>query len=246
MHRGGPAEGGDGGGAGTRAYDAVLFDVFGTLIDFRSTFDLTLRRILSDMGIEGRASVFFRNWRTFTFQGESQGEFVTVHEDFESGLVSTLDSLGIGGVEGYCKEVIDDLFEHLRVASVYPEVKGVVGELDSRGVEWAVVSNIDEGDLRALLEHHGLRPRAAVSSEAARSYKPDAGPFLMGLRGLGVPPGRALHVGDSPLMDVDGARRLGIATAWVNRYNDAYPPDLPAPRFTINDLVPVPGMVSGD
>ena len=245
MHREGPTGGGGVRSAGAGAYDAVLFDVFGTLIDFRSTFDMTLRRILSDMGIEGRASVFFRNWRTFTFQGESQGEFVTVHEDFESGLVSTLRALGIVGVEGYCREVIDDLFVHLRHADAYPEVNRVVGELDSGGVPWAVVSNIDEGDLRAILERQGLRPCVAVSSEAARSYKPDPGPFLMGLRALGVPPGRVLHVGDSPLMDVDGARRLGIATAWVNRYNDIYPPDLPSPGFTINDLGPVPGIVSG-
>jgi len=245
MRREGLSGGGGGIAGGARPFDAVLFDVFGTLIDFRSTFDSTLRRILTDMGLEGRAGVFFRNWRTFTFQGESQGEFVTVREDFESGLVTTLRALGIEGVEGYCREVIDDLFVHLRVADAYPEVKQVLGELDSMGVPWGVVSNIDEGDLRSILGHQGLRPRVAISSEAARSYKPDPGPFQMGLRAIGVQPGRALHVGDSPLMDVDGARRLGIATAWVNRYNDIYPPALPPPGFTINDLGPVPGIVSG-
>jgi 2-haloalkanoic acid dehalogenase type II len=229
-----------------RAFDAVLFDMFGTLVDFRSTFNVTLRRILADLGLEDRSSVFLSNWRTFTFQGETGGAFITVHEDFRQGLETTLQGLGLGGDLGpYCREVIEDLFAHLRVAALFPEVRDVLAALERQGVSWAVVSNIDEDDLTSILRHHDLTPPTAVSSEAARSYKPDAGPFRAALDGMGVEGGRTLHVGDSPAADVIGAQRLGIPAAWVNRYMDPYPNEMPQPRFTIHDLSPVPSIVQG-
>jgi len=242
MHgaRAGGAEG------GTRRYDAVLLDMFGTLVDFRTTFNATLQRILTDLGLEGQARVFQRNWRTFTFQGDDEGGFITVHEDFKRGLESTLRSLGVGGeLRPYCDDVIDELFERLRAADLYPEVRGVIEGLEGAGVAWAVVSNIDEDDLRTILARRGLRPLAAVSSEAARSYKPDAGPFMAALASTGVGAARALHVGDSPLADVDGAQRHGISAAWLNRYNDPYPPGLLEPAHTMHDLRPLLSIVDG-
>jgi len=84
-----------------------------------------------------------------------------------------------------------------------------------------------------------------VSSEAARSYKPDAGPFMAALASTGVGAARALHVGDSPLADVDGAQRHGISAAWLNRYNDPYPPGLLEPAHTMHDLRPLLSIVDG-
>lgn len=231
---------------GSRPFDAVLFDMFGTLVDFRTTFNVTLRRILSDLGLQDRSAVFISNWRTFTFQGEAEGSFVTVHQDFQNGLESTLRGLGIGGdLRPYCEEVIDDLFAHLRVADIFPEVRNVLAALDREGVAWAVVSNIDEDDLASILRHHGLSPPTAVSSEAARSYKPNSGPFIAALDAMGVEAARVLHVGDSPTADVIGAQSLGIPAAWVNRYMDPYPTGIQRPHFTINDLSPVPSIIDG-
>jgi len=242
MHGGGA--GGTEGGA--RRYDAVLLDMFGTLVDFRTTFNVTLRRILTDLGLEDQATVFRRNWRTFTFQTEAEGEFITVHEDFTQGLASTLRSLGVGGeLRPYCDDVIDDLFRHLREADLFPEVRSVIDGLDGAGVPWAVVSNIDESDLRTILARQRLRPSAAVSSEAVRSYKPDAGPFMAALAHLGVDATRALHVGDSPQADVDGAQRHGISAAWLNRYNTPYPPGLLEPAHTMHDLRALQSIVDG-
>jgi putative hydrolase of the HAD superfamily len=47
--------------------------------------------------------------------------------------------------------------------------------------------------------------------------KPTQAIFESTLAALEVSPHRAIHVGDSPLHDVFGARRVGMATAWFNR-----------------------------
>jgi 2-haloalkanoic acid dehalogenase type II len=228
----------------TGTFDSVLFDLFGTLVDFRSTFDRTLHRIVREHGLEAKADVFRKNWNRFVFKGELEGSFITVHEDFVHGLSATLKALGaVGELTSYSNGVIGDLFKDLRVATLFPEVEEVLGSLDDANMRWAVVSNIDERDLQAILGYHGLKPYIAISSEAVRAYKPDPRPFQAAIEELGVPRERTLHVGDSPKADIHGASEFGLVTAWVNRYGLDFPKDLDRPRWELNDLKPVPQLV---
>ncbi|MEP7305715.1 MAG: HAD family hydrolase [Acidobacteriota bacterium] len=48
--------------------------------------------------------------------------------------------------------------------------------------------------------------------------KPDPAPFVEALRRLGVPPSRALFVGDDDLCDLFGAARLGLRTVFCGGY----------------------------
>ena len=45
-----------------------------------------------------------------------------------------------------------------------------------------------------------------------------------------------LHVGDSDVDDVKGARAAGVRVAWLNRTGRARRADAPAPDFEIRDL----------
>ena len=229
------------------AFDGVMLDLFGTLVDFRSTFQRTLGRILVENDLTDRADTFQEKWQSFVFQGEQDGTFITVRKDFERSLERVLTYLGVNGdLEDYCNKVITEMFESLRVADLFSEVPTVIDALDVAGITWAVVSNVDEADLQALLAHHGLGPTVTVSSEAVASYKPGPGPFERALDGMRLTADRVIHAGDSPLADVVGATSCGIATLWVNRYDDTYPRDLPRPGWEHRDLSPVPRLVVGD
>jgi putative hydrolase of the HAD superfamily len=79
--------------------------------------------------------------------------------------------------------------------------------LIARGIALAVVSNWDialHDHVRAL----GLDLTVVTSAEAGAA-KPDPAVFGLALERLGVPAGRALHVGDSPA-DEEGARAAGM------------------------------------
>lgn len=228
-----------------RAFDGVLLDLFGTLVDFRSTFDRTLDRILEDNAITDRAQSFRDRWQRFVFQGFENGAFVTVRQDFERSLAAVLEGLVMGkDLPEYASGVITEMFDSLRVASLFPEVPEVLDALDREGARWAVVSNIDEEDLALILEHHGLRPHASISSERVGSYKPHSAPFRQAMDELGLDAARTLHAGDSPLADVAGAVSAGLRAAWVNRYGGVYPNELPRPSWTFHDLRPLPMLVS--
>jgi putative hydrolase of the HAD superfamily len=98
------------------------------------------------------------------------------------------------------------------------------------GFKLAVVSN-SEGTIEQMLVEIGLRPLldAVVDSSVVGVTKPDPRIFQIALDRLGLAPGDALMVGDSPSADVDGASAAGIRAALIDPY-DFYPWSR-APRF---------------
>lgn len=83
------------------------------------------------------------------------------------------------------------------------------------------------------------------SAESVGEAKPAAAIFLAALSSAGVTARDALHVGDHPSEDIDGARRAGFATIWANLTDQTWPADLAAPAWCIRhlheltDLVPL-------
>jgi HAD superfamily hydrolase (TIGR01509 family) len=93
-------------------------------------------------------------------------------------------------------------------------------KLSDAGYTLAVVSNIMRTPgtiLRRLLERYGLLSCFAHTafSDETGVRKPDPAIFLGALRALGAEPARAIHVGDDPVLDVDGARAAGMRVVQV-------------------------------
>jgi len=99
----------------------------------------------------------------------------------------------------------------------YDDTLPVLEGLRARGVKLGLVSNAGV-DVRAVLERRGLLPLldAVVISHEVGAVKPGATIFERALAELGVPPERALMVGDSPRDDV-GAAFLGVPTLILPR-----------------------------
>ncbi len=216
-------------------------------MDFRSVFVRTLDRILVDNGLEERHGEFRDRWKSFVFQGQDMGTFITVREDFEGSLVRVLKELGQDGdLFSYARNVIGEMFEELREADLFPEVPEAIAAIEEEGVPWAIVSNVDEVELQAIVANQGLMPKAAISSERVRSYKPDTAIFHAALGELGLTPSQVMHAGDSPLADVVGASGAGMSALWVNRYGQQFPEDLPRPTWVLPDLEGLPALLLKD
>lgn len=92
--------------------------------------------------------------------------------------------------------------------------------LRERGLELAIVSNIDEDYFGPMLEHLGLSEHfdRVWSSEAARSCKPHRGIFEHALRASKRSPDEVWFVGDSRFHDVRGARAVGMTTVLIEEH----------------------------
>jgi len=115
---------------------------------------------------------------------------------------------------------------------IYDEVHDVIAELRARGIRLGIISNWT-GDLEEVLARIGLRDPFDFVLDSARfgHEKPHAVIFAEALRRAGVEREAALHVGDSPDHDVDGALAVGLKVLLLDRLG-RHPSFDRAPRVT--------------
>ncbi|MDQ6779974.1 MAG: HAD-IA family hydrolase [Candidatus Eremiobacteraeota bacterium] len=121
---------------------------------------------------------------------------------------------------------------------IYDEVRPVLSTLRRRGIALGIISNWtgDLEDVLHKLELHGAFDFVLDSSRLGYE-KPHAQIFLEAVRRAGITPATALHVGDSPEHDVDGALASGLRAILLDRAN-RYPAFDRAPRVTdLNGLL---------
>jgi putative hydrolase of the HAD superfamily len=151
-------------------------------------------------------------------------------------------------------DALDDAVEHLlnEFATgavwnrVVPSSVQALHELASLGVRLAIVSNAD-GDTEERLRDFGIcqvgtgpgvEMDAILDSSVVGVAKPDPRIFELALDALDVPAERAIHVGDTPGADVDGARAAGVHPVLVDPYD--LHPDLDVERVSsLLDVVDV-------
>jgi HAD superfamily hydrolase (TIGR01509 family) len=193
--------------------DAVTIDAFGTLLTLRDPVD-ALRQTLRERGVDRHrdeiAAAFAeegRYYRERSHEGADEASLALLRSDcagvFLRALGADLDPAEFAPAYVAALE-----FELL------PGAADAVRELERLGLRLAVVSNWDIA-LAGYLRELGLARHfeAIVTSAEAGAPKPDPRVFELALERLGgVPPERALHVGDAEADEL-GARAAGMAFA---------------------------------
>ena len=143
---------------------------------------------------------------------------------------------GLLAAFGYSPELADEgiqlFLDHRNRVEPYPDVPPALVELSHR---YALIS-ITNGN--AEVTRTPLRGLFDLSLSAADvgAARPDLRLFRAALRETATDPRQALHVGDDPCLDVATARKLGMATAWVNRAGREWPGDLSRPDVEVSDF----------
>jgi len=218
--------------------EAITFDAFGTIVDTgRDALIGISARAVDDLALRLTPEAFLERWDYYFF-GIDHDPFLTLVEATEVSLARTFHELRVEADPGPFVELLQ---REWRRAKSYPEVPGVLDALE--GIPRAVVSNADDAMLKEILSRNRLEFDAVVTSEACRAYKPASAIFEAALRQLGARATAVLHVGDSLEADVGGAKRLGIASAWVNRTDRAIPEGSPRPDLMMRDLSGLPSAI---
>jgi putative hydrolase of the HAD superfamily len=129
----------------------------------------------------------------------------------------------------------------------YAHVREVVATLARRHPLGLVSNTVLPGDHHARrLRLYGILPhiRAARWSANFGRRKPDPAIVHAVLAELGVPPDRAILVGDKIRTDVRAAQRAGVGSVWLRRDLDfRQPGDDPQPDYVIQDLRELPALI---
>jgi putative hydrolase of the HAD superfamily len=112
---------------------------------------------------------------------------------------------------------LDALMGSLRFEA-FDDVAAALMDLRERRLRLVVVSNWD-WSLADVLGGLGLLPLldAVITSAEVGAQKPDPAIFAAALDAAGCGAGEAVHVGDSPEHDVEGARAAGIRPLLIDR-----------------------------
>lgn len=139
--------------------------------------------------------------------------------------------------EDWVERAFEVFYASRNAVELYPEALDAVRELAAR---WPLAS-VSNGN--ADLHRIGLGEYfvAMVTSRAVGAAKPDPAIFRRAAMHLEVPPEEIAHVGDDPLLDVAGAKRVGMLAVWLNRHGADWPladlrPDLEI--HTLAELAP--------
>ncbi len=217
--------------------DAVLFDLDGTLCDYRRHG----REVLSDAFERVGVEPAFTIEDYYGIYEEYAGVADTVDAQRESCFAALAEAAGIERRDGRA------------VARAYAEdrdhrnvdfLDGARESLESLADEYrlGLVTN-GAPDMQALkLEALGIRGtfESIVHGGHDAPAKPAPEPFHTALEALDVDPDRALHVGNSLTADVAGAKAAGLQAVWLR--NEAETPSSALrPDYTIDTLADLAG-----
>ena len=197
-------------------YRAVLFDAFGTLIELdrpaarlQAAVGTRLGREISheQAAAAMRAELTHYAARCITARDQP----TLLHLQRECAAI-VLDRLGLAADDATALAVLSDAIAFRAFPDAAPALRAV-GDL---GLATAVVSNGD-CSLPGALRSAGIEMDVVVDSATTGAAKPDPAIFELALRRLGVEAAAALHVGDAPELDGEGARAAGIDVVIVDR-----------------------------
>lgn len=125
----------------------------------------------------------------------------------------------------------------LCTCQAYPDAQPLLHRLTGR-FHLSVLTNGAPAMQRAKLQATGLASffqDVFVGGEFLRG-KPDPSMFRAALEAAGCQPNEAIHIGDSLLHDISGARNIGIYSTWINRRGFVPTNSDPTPDFSITSL----------
>ena len=203
-----------------RAPKAVLFDLLTALLDSWTLWD-------SVAGSEADG----RRWRA-AYLRRTYGE--GRYRPYETLVAEAAVEVGLPA--GLAAQLADRYGE----LAPWPEAPRVLGALHGV-VRLAIVTNCSEALGRIAAARTGVGFDVVVTAERAGFYKPQAPPYRLALKELGVAPEDALFVAGSSY-DLSGAAAVGLPVYWHDRIGMEIPSGAPPPlrrEASLRPLLPL-------
>ncbi|MFA5495198.1 MAG: HAD-IA family hydrolase [Porticoccaceae bacterium] len=181
-------------------YQAVLFDLDGTLLDTAPDFVTAINRVLAEQGrmlhdearVRAAVSHGSAGLIASTFDIEAD------HPDFEA--------------------LRQSLLSHYRTCLAdrtrpFAGMEQVLEALSREGIPWGIVTNKPEEYTAAIVARLSWpsAPGSVVCPDHVSRTKPDPEPILLACRQLQVDPEQAIYIGDH-LRDIEAGRNAGATT----------------------------------
>ncbi len=227
---------------------ALVFDVFGTLVDWRSSIATEAPKILAPLGIKIDGEAFADAWR-----GEYQPAMEAIRRGGR-GYVK-LDTLHL--------ENLERILPAFGLQNLSAETKAELNQIWHRLGAWAdvtpglallrkthLLAPMSNGNIALMVDlarHNGYIWDAILGAEIAQDYKPKPAVYLAGAAALNLAPEQCVMVA-AHSSDLAAAAACGLKTAHIARPTEYGPkggetaPLVPV-DFAASDLKALAGML---
>jgi 2-haloacid dehalogenase len=201
----------------TQPPKAIVFDVFGTVVDWRGSIIDEGRAWQTKTGISIDWARFADEWRNHyrpSLDRVRRGEipWTTLDALHRASLEELLTQFGIAGLGEEEKDHWNKVWHRLRP---WPDAVAGLKKL-RRKFTIAPLSNGNLSMLTALSKDSGLTWDAILSADLSKHYKPDREIYLKAAELLDLAASEVMLVA-AHLYDLNAARDLGFRTAFVHR-----------------------------
>jgi 2-haloacid dehalogenase len=196
---------------------ALAFDVFGTVVDWRSSVICELEQFGRRHGLQQDWPTFADNWRAGyapAMDRVRRGELPwTRIDDLHRTILEEL--LGAAGITSICVEDVDELNRAWHRLDPWPDSLAGLTRLKEK-FTITTLSNGNMSLLTNMAKRAGLPWDCVISAELFHHYKPDREAYLGCADLLGVAPEQLMLVAAHP-GDLRAAGAAGLKTAFVAR-----------------------------
>jgi len=118
------------------------------------------------------------------------------------------------------------------------DTTSVLTELRRRGFSLGIITNGVPAIQRQTIEGLGLAPffDHVIISGLVGYQKPDRRIFQKAMEEAGASPENTLYLGDSPAIDVGGAKKAGIKSVWLSNSRHVLKSYMPQPDYVVQKL----------
>ncbi|PIE53278.1 hypothetical protein CSA37_02190 [Candidatus Fermentibacteria bacterium] len=189
-------------------YEAVVFDMDGTLLDSVPAITEIVNSVIAETGMEPKTEDEIRHAVGY-------------------GIEQLLRNIGVpeSSIEILCEKVADSYEKSSADAiSCFPGVERIIAEAEENGLKTAVLSNRPTEGLRQIvaehMAHYGFQ--SVLGSAPGKPAKPDPEVLLQTGKVLGVKPEKLVMVGDGKpdIMAANSAGAEHVAVLWGNCTRD--------------------------
>jgi 2-haloacid dehalogenase len=197
---------------------ACLFDVFGTVVDWRSSVSRDLAAFAASRGLPPLDWLEFTvEWRKLyqpSMEEVRSGRrpFTILDVLHRESLVRLLERYRVAGLS---EADVDHMNRAWHRLDAWPDAVEGLARLKRRRII-APCSNGNIALMVNLAKHAGLPWDCVLGAETARAYKPMPEAYLASCRQLGLPPSQVMMVA-AHNGDLKAAKAQGLATAFVPR-----------------------------
>ncbi len=195
----------------------LTFDCYGTLIDWKGGIERQLARALGPLPLKGKELL------DAYIEAEKRQE--GTYRSYRDVLAGTARDLAKRFGANLTSEAAESFAGSVPEWPAFADTVKALRDLGKEGYLRYILSNVDTDLLKETISRNGLEVDGYVTAEQTKSYKPAFGHWLYFMRETGAKKTEILHVAQSVFHDIIPTGKLGIESAWVNRYAEPLTPE---------------------